>query len=96
MANHPFCDTTRVPLQPVQIEALAGELAIDMRREWKCDDDFLELHNSEQLRALQLEWKLVFVCGPRRSDLIDALQRHAIREPLRCPKELLEVKAVRL
>ncbi|MDE2101856.1 MAG: ParB/RepB/Spo0J family partition protein [Patescibacteria group bacterium] len=95
MASHAFAETTRVPLQPVQIELLAGELGIDLKKEWQCDSDFLELHNGAQLQALAHEWKVIAI-GEKRSEKIKSLKFESANRQLPCPKELLEAKAVRL
>lgn len=86
----------RVAFGPDEIESLASELQVDPRKEWRCTKEFLELHNTAQLQALRQEWKLLNLGGPKRSQVIDSLMVDNTNNALPCPKELLELKGVKL
>jgi hypothetical protein len=85
-------------ISPEQIEDLAHELAIDVKREWKLTREFLELHNKGQLAKLIEDWDVAALTEAsggveKRGELIDVILRHTA---LKCPKEVLEAKRVRL
>lgn len=84
-----------VAFGPDQIEALASELGIDLKKEWRVDQQFLELHTRDQLGKLAGEWKVIAI-GEKRSEAIKSLLAQNANTRLPCPKELLDVKAVRL
>jgi ParB/RepB/Spo0J family partition protein len=85
-------------IDPEQIEDLARELGVEIKREWKLTREFLELHNKAQLVKLIEEWNVVALSMAsqeceKRGELIDCVLRHPA---LKCPSELLKTKAVRL
>jgi ParB/RepB/Spo0J family partition protein len=51
-------DFERAPFhfRPRDVEALAAELKIDLKKEWKVTEAFLQLHTKEQLLGLIAEW----------------------------------------
>lgn len=85
-------------LQPKEIEALADELEIDLKKEWTLDESFLELHTAAQLAELMEEWDMAAEVGATRKATIKLIlvHRDAAKKPPACPRELLSVKPVRL
>jgi ParB/RepB/Spo0J family partition protein len=83
--------------EPKEIEGLAGELGIDIRKEWLLDMEYLELHTGAQLVELAREWKVIAV-GDKRSQKIKSLwdENTGRAAKFACPKELVDVKAVQL
>ena len=87
-------------ISPEQIEDLARELGIDVKRRWKLTREFLELHNKAQLEQLVEEWNhaaghAVLARGnAKRGELIDAIDQ--LPAGVKCPKEVLEAKRVKL
>jgi hypothetical protein len=85
-------------ISPEQIEDLARELKVEVKKQWKLSREFLELHNKAQLVKLIEEWDVVALSTAsqeceKRGELIDCILRHPA---LKCPSELLKIKAVRL
>lgn len=84
-------------IDPADIETLAGELGIDVAKEWTLSIDFLELHNTQQLAALAVEWKQRPIPeSAKRSVAINLILNGAAGKPPKCPAELLKCKPVRL
>jgi hypothetical protein len=87
-------------ISPEQIEDLARELKIDVKRQWKLTREFLELHNKAQLEKLIDEWghaggQLLLARGnAKRGELINVVAE--VPGSIKCPKEVLEAKRVRL
>lgn len=76
------------------VEALAKELKVDIRKEWMLDESFLELHSKDQLLSLMDEWALPRPLGnDKRSEVIAKILGY---KPKRCPAELVELKHVQL
>ena len=94
LAPSPGCSS------PDQIEDLARERAIDVKREWKLTREFLELHNKAQLEKFVEEWNhagglnLLARGTAKRGELIDSIVQ--LPAGVKCPKEVLEAKRVRL
>ena len=88
-------DTTnyRSEIQPVDIELIADELAIDIAQEWELDRSYLELHTTAQLQALITEWKLgKHKISGKRTDIIDGI---LAAKPTTPPKALIKAKGGR-
>jgi ParB/RepB/Spo0J family partition protein len=75
-------------LTPANIERLASDLDIDVKRAWTLRRDYLELHTTAQLLDLTREWAMPAdsLRGLKRGQLIDAILK---RSPKACPKEIL-------
>jgi hypothetical protein len=67
---------------------------------WKLTREFLELHNKAQLAKLVEEWNhagglnLTARGTAKRGELINSIMQ--LPDGVRCPRELLELKPVRL
>lgn len=78
---------------PEVIEALANELGVDMATSWRCDREFLEINNKDQLVELAKEWKLGEIHGGNpKAKWVEHVMR--LENPL--PKCLKQLKPVRL
>lgn len=55
--QHDFAQSSS-DVPPDFLEGAAAHLGIDFAKEWKLDREFLELHNHQQLVALNREWQL--------------------------------------
>jgi ParB/RepB/Spo0J family partition protein len=77
-------------LRTKEIEALAAELSIDLKKEWKLTQEFLELHTKDQLVALCDEWKIVALGCNTRKELISWIQNAVAAKPI--PRAVLDVK----
>ena len=88
------CDVQRAPFTDNQIVELASFLKIDIAI-WRLDQEYLELHNKEQLRTLLLdEWppgarQPMPEFSAKRSELIE----HMLNWSPLAPKELVKAKA---
>jgi hypothetical protein len=66
---------------------------------WKLTREFIELHNKARLRALVEEWDHAGLTARaravvQRGELIDVIMDFP--DGVKCPRELLELKSVRL
>jgi ParB/RepB/Spo0J family partition protein len=79
--------------KPADIVALAGELDVDLVRDWRMDRAFLELHTKDDLDALAKEWgkDAASVCSEaaKRGAKLDALEKLTF---LKAPKSLVQAK----
>ncbi|MBW3538738.1 MAG: ParB/RepB/Spo0J family partition protein [Planctomycetes bacterium] len=97
--RHDF-ERSSADVRPADIERISGELGVDLQRDWKLSRDYLELYTTESLHGLAKEWSLEgWLLGrPKRADVIDGIlsANGQIEKKVRCPRELLQLKAVRL
>jgi len=101
-ASQPYCGYHNI-LNPVEIEALAIHLGVDLRRDWPksfakgspCEglwDEFCGLWTSDQIRSLLEEWKIAVPAGTAKRKDLQALLSRA--KP--APKAIVAAKAVSL
>lgn len=85
-------ESYRTPLRAEDIEGLAEDLGIDIKRDWQLDEEFLKLHTKDQLQELASEWYLPLpgALGGKRGDIIKSLLTEA--RSAKCPKELASIK----
>jgi ParB/RepB/Spo0J family partition protein len=85
----------RVPLHPSDVVVAAAELGVDLEREWRCDQAFLELFTKEQLADLATEWGREIdlgLGGTKRSGQIKSLLTADVNKRLPVPKVLAKAK----
>jgi ParB/RepB/Spo0J family partition protein len=80
-------------IKPEDLDYLAGELDVDLARDWRMEREFLELHDKAGLDKLAEAWgkDAASVCADaaKRGDKIDALEK---LDYLRAPKSLVNAK----
>jgi len=81
-------------ITPEQIEDLAKELGIEVKKEWKLTREFLELHTKGELVALAEEWG--FDAPPESSKRSEVIELILGMPAPKCPKEILELKPIEL
>lgn len=74
------------------VEAVAKEMGVDPRKHWVLDEEFLSIHNREQLLELAEEWRMALGlrADAKRSEVAAGIKRDWVKG---CPQRLLEVKA---
>jgi ParB/RepB/Spo0J family partition protein len=85
-------------LKPDFLEAAATDLGIDMAKEWRCDEAFLELHSREQIAELWRDWKLdgSLPEAATKAGAIKLLLIKVSGKQMHFPKCLAKLKPVRL
>lgn len=77
---------------PAALVGMAELLGADMARDWRCEEEFLELHTKDQLLALRKEWKIEAAVtnaqSGKRGDLIAAIFQCDGSKRLPLPKSL--------
>jgi ParB family chromosome partitioning protein len=77
------------PIKAAHIEGLAANLGIDIKTDWRLEEEFLLLHTKDSLEAIALEWH-ARIKGTKRSEIITELL--AWGKNASCPKELAALK----
>lgn len=78
-------------LRKEDLPALVELFAIDLGKEWRLDEAFLQLHTKDQLAALWKEWKIPGVPPEKRGDIVKAILAADQTKQVPAPKSLLKL-----
>ena len=85
-------ESSQPDLRARDVPAIAELLGVDFAKEWRLDEEFLQLHNKDQLLALMRDWKILAdktaAEKTKRSDLIASALRNDHIKRLPVPKTL--------
>ncbi len=91
--SHSF-EGWQTDLRPDTVMTIAKAAGVDVAKEWILDEDFLQLHTTDQLQQLAKEWKLNVPGGATRKFLVSQILK--IGKAVKTPERLIKPKEVRL
>lgn len=73
-----------------ELPALVELFGIDLAKEWRVDEEFLQLHTKAQLAAFWTDWKIKADMPEKRGDVVAAIMAADGEKRLPAPKVLLK------